>query len=85
MLKKSPVLLFFLAAGIVLSGCSQADPDREPEVFDKSDIAMGTVVMERIYSQGEDRTSEVLDLLSQTEHRYLSWREEDSDIGRVNL
>ncbi len=85
MLKKSPVLLFFLAAGIVLSGCSQADPDREPEVFDKSDIAMGTVVTERIYSQGEDRTSEVLDLLSQTEHRYLSWREEDSDIGRVNL
>lgn len=68
-----------------MSGCSQEAEDGEPGVYDKSAIAMGTVVTERIYTKGEDRTSQVLDLLSQTEHRYLSWREEDSDIGRVNL
>lgn len=85
MIKKKSALLFFFAAGILLSGCSQADPDKEPDVFDKSDIAMGTVVTERIYTRGEDRTSEILDLLSQTEDRYLSWREEDSDIGKANL
>lgn len=85
MSKKRTVLLFFWAAGILLSGCSHGDPDKAPDVFDKSDIAMGTVVTERIYTQGEDRTAEILGLLSQTEHRYLSWREEDSDIGKVNL
>lgn len=80
---KSIFPLFFLTAGIFLSGCSKS-PAKEPTAYDNSDIAMGTVVSQRIYSRGADKTGEILDLLTQTEHRYLSWRQEDSDIGKIN-
>ena len=76
---KSIFPLFFLTAGIFLSGCSKS-PAKEPTAYDNSDIAMGTVVSQRIYSRGADKTGENLDLLTQTEHRYLSWRQEYSDI-----
>ncbi len=75
--------LFFLTAGVLLGGCSQS-PAKETQTYDNSDIAMGTVVSQRVYSQGEDVTGEILMLLTQTEHRYLSWRDEDSDIGKIN-
>ncbi len=87
MKNKRPVLLICLAAGLLSIGCAKAEEarvDKEPDVFDKSDIAMGTVVTERIYTQGEDPTDQILELLSQTEHKYLSWRDADSDIGKIN-
>lgn len=75
--------LLFLTAGVLLSGCSQSQ-SKEPQVYDNSDIAMGTVVSQRIYSRGADTTGDILELLTETEHRYLSWRDEDSDIGKIN-
>lgn len=79
----APLLL--LAAALAFGGCSQNSAgESEPAVYDKSDIAMGTVVTERIYAWGEDKTGEILDLLTQTEHHYLSWRDSDSDIGQLN-
>lgn len=91
MKKKWAVLPLLLAAGLLLGGCfgeAAKEPiqetAKEASVYDKSDIAMGTVVTERIYTQGEDQTSEIIELLSEVEHRYLSWREADSDIGKIN-
>lgn len=83
MKNKWMALLFLVATGMILSGCSK-EAAGEPEIYDKSDIVMGTVVTERIYTQGEDTTSEIIELLSEIEHRYLSWRKEDSDIGKIN-
>lgn len=84
--RRSRILLSFLAAGVLLSGCMQQEQVQEQEaaVYDESSIAMGTVVTERIYTKGEDPTAKVLDILSQIETEYLSWREEDSDIGKIN-
>ena len=56
MKNKRPVLLICLAAGLLSIGCAKAEEtrvDKEPDVFDKSDIAMGTVVTERIYTRGK--------------------------------
>ncbi len=75
--------LIFLTTGILLGGCSKSSA-KEPAVYDNSGIAMGTVVSQRIYSQGEDKTGEILHLLTQVEQQYLSWRQEDSGIGQIN-
>ncbi len=77
------ILLPLLAAGVLLSGCSRQE--QEAAVYDESSIAMGTVVTERVYTQGEDPTADVLGTLSQIEREYLSWREEDSAVGKINL
>lgn len=83
MKNKWKILLLFATTGILLGGCSK-EAAGEPKIYDKSDIAMGTVITERIYTQGEDTTSEIIELLSEIEHRYLSWRDAGSDIGKIN-
>lgn len=65
------------------TGQSQASSG-EPEVYNLSDVAMGTLVTETIYTTGEDPCAQVMELLREAEKDYLSWREADSDIGKVN-
>lgn len=66
--------------------------DREPSpktssgsTRDDTGFAMGTVVNQTIYASGnEDITGEVLDLLTQTESKWISWRKHTSEIGKIN-
>lgn len=93
MKKKLSVVACLLAVCVSAGGCSKAqvpgtsvqDSDLEPEVYSLSDVAMGTLVTETIYSTGVNPASLVMERLTQVEDSYLSWREEDSDIGRANL
>lgn len=82
--KKLSILMVSLAIGILAGGCS-GEPARDPEAYHLSNTAMGTLVTETIYTTGENPASSVMDLLTEIEDKYLSWREEDSDIGKANL
>ena len=84
MKKKLSMLVVPLVMGVMAGGCS-GESVREPEVYNLNGTAMGTLVTETIYTTGENPASSVLELLTQTEDKYLSWREEDSDIGKANL
>ncbi len=84
MKKKSLILALSLVISTLAGGCARPSV-QEPEVYQLSSTAMGTLVTETIYTAGENPASSVLELLTQTEDQYLSWREEDSDIGRANL
>lgn len=100
MKKKLSIMAVFLSGFLILGGCSKeaAPPEEteqnetvseetapeEPEVYHLSDTAMGTLVTETIYTAGEDPSAQVMELLRDVEKRYLSWREPDSDIGKLN-
>lgn len=75
--------IIFACSAVLLMGCGQIVKEGA-EPYSKSDVAMGTVVSETIYSSGEDSTDEVMDRLREVESQYLSWRVEDSDIARIN-
>lgn len=63
---------------------TQSTDTGEVQNYTQSDIAMGTIVTGNIYTTGEDVNSEIFDLLKQVENSYISWREEDSEIARLN-
>lgn len=78
---KVPLILFLIV--LVFYGC-QSKEKEELKNYTQSDIAMGTIVTANIYTTGEDMASEIFDLLRQIEISYISWREEDSEIARLN-
>jgi thiamine biosynthesis lipoprotein len=45
---------------------------------------MGTVVTQAIYSDDQSVAPEVISLLTETEEKRISWREEGSEIARIN-
>lgn len=63
---------------------TQLDNADEVQNYTESDIAMGTIVTGNIYTTGQNVNSEIFDLLKQTETAYISWREKDSEIARLN-
>ena len=56
----------------------------EVRQYTDAGIAMGTVISETIYSEGEDVTEEVLSKLTELENNILSWRVESSEISLLN-
>lgn len=56
----------------------------EPAVYTKTDFAMDTVVMETVYSTGEDITDSVIGILKNLEINLISWTNENSQIYRLN-
>lgn len=63
---------------------TQLDDTGEVKHYTESDIAMGTIVSANIYTTGENAVSEIFSLLKQVETSYISWREGDSEIARLN-
>ncbi|MCH5274710.1 MAG: FAD:protein FMN transferase [Lachnospiraceae bacterium] len=73
---KSIVLLLVLC---ILTGCS-----RQPVSYTATDIAMGTVLNQTVYTTGEDETGNITELVRSLERDTLSWRVSDSEIAGLN-
>ncbi len=63
---------------------TQPNDKSEVQNYTESDIAMGTIVTGNIYTTGENINSEIFNILKQVETSYISWREKDSEIFRLN-
>jgi thiamine biosynthesis lipoprotein len=82
----------FFACILLLSSCASGaktaenDPpgDEALSYYDNIDFAMGTVVSQTIYSDDESVAPEIISLLIETEKNLISWREEDSEIAKIN-
>lgn len=72
------------AISLGLSAYPAAVQAAEPVVYTKTDFAMDTVVMETVYSTGEDITDSVVGILKDLETDMISWTNENSQIYRLN-
>lgn len=72
-------IAFLLVSGLLLfAGCGKV------ERYLMTDIAMGTVTNQTIYSRDGDLTLEVRDIILKLEQDELSWRIEGSEVARIN-
>ena len=67
------------AALLLLSGCGNAVKE-----YEAVDTAMGTVVTQKLYTEGEDVTGDVERLLSDLEETKLSRRISGSEVAKLN-
>ena len=74
---KSIVLLLALST---LTGCSW-----QPVSYSETDIAMGTVINQTVYTVGEDETGNITELIRILEEDTLSWRIPGSEVAQINL
>lgn len=56
----------------------------EPNVYTKNGFAMNTLVTETIYSDGEDISQEILNMLLNLDMSELSWTMEGTEIEKIN-
>lgn len=68
---------------------ADANADSEPELagitkYDDVGFVMGTVVNITIYSRGDNKAPDIIDLLSETENKWISWQAETSEIAAIN-
>lgn len=76
---KDFLIAFLLVSGLLLfAGCGKV------ERYLMTDIAMGTVTNQTIYSKDGDLTLEVRDIILKLEQEELSWRIEGSEVARIN-
>lgn len=76
---KDFLIAFLLVSGLLLfAGCGKV------ERYLMTDIAMGTVTNQTIYSKDGDLTLEVRDIILKLEQDELSWRIEGSEVARIN-
>lgn len=76
---KDFLIVFLLVSGLLLfAGCGKV------ERYLMTDIAMGTVTNQTIYSRDGDLTLEVRDIILKLEQDELSWRIEGSEVARIN-
>jgi thiamine biosynthesis lipoprotein len=84
--------LLILALLLLLSSCAAGAETAggEPSggeslsYYDNVDFAMGTVVTQTIYSDDRSVAPEVISLLTETEEKRISWREEGSEVAEIN-
>lgn len=70
---------FLLVSGLLLfAGCGKV------ERYSMTDIAMGTVTNQTIYSKDGDLTLEVRNIMLELEQEELSWRIEGSEVAQMN-
>ncbi|MDR3304974.1 MAG: FAD:protein FMN transferase [Clostridiales Family XIII bacterium] len=95
---KSNALIFCIAVSVFLlavSGCGAnpgggQDAGEAPIAADESvrynhvDFVMGTVVDITLYAKGADKTNEIPPILSEIENKLISWRNDDSELARIN-
>ncbi len=82
--KKAAIALVVCA--VFLLAIIGADFFKSRSEYQQTAIAMGTVINIRLFgSNGEDTAREVEGNINETEKVLLSWREENSDVYRINL
>ncbi|MBD5537813.1 MAG: FAD:protein FMN transferase [Lachnospiraceae bacterium] len=70
---------FLLVGGLLFfAGCGKV------ERYSMTDIAMGTVTNQTIYSKDGDLTLEVRNIMLELEQEELSWRIEGSEVAQMN-
>ena len=70
---------FLLVGGLLLfAGCGKV------EKYSMTDIAMGTITNQTIYSKDGDLTLEVRNIMLELEQEELSWRIEGSEVAQMN-
>lgn len=74
---KSIVLLLSLC---ILTGCS-----RQPVSYSATDIGMGTVISQTLYTTGEDETANIIALIRKLEEDELSRRNPGSEVAGLNV
>ncbi len=81
-MKRKPkdfLIAFLLVSGLLIfAGCGKV------ERYSMTDIAMGTVTNQTIYSKDGDLTLAVRDIMLELEQEELSWRIEGSEIAQIN-
>lgn len=76
--------------GILTASGFQKEKDEKPrnekeiQMYSNTDFAMDTVVMETIYTTGEDKNTLAGETLREVEQTLLSWTNENSQISRLN-
>ncbi|MDE5678834.1 MAG: FAD:protein FMN transferase [Lachnospiraceae bacterium] len=76
---KNFLTAFLLGGGLLLfAGCGKV------ERYSMTDIAMGTVTNQTIYSKDGDLTPEVRDIIIELEQDELSWRMAASEVANIN-
>lgn len=77
--QKDFLTAILLAGGLLLfAGCGRV------ERYSMTDIAMGTVTNQTIYSKDGDLTLEVRDIILELEQDELSWRIDGSEVAHIN-
>jgi len=87
--KRMLIYIMSMVLEMILAGCGMEQSRKLTHV----DTAMGTVVQQTLYVQPgaqsvkeeESLPRELMDLLNSLEKESLSWREETSEIYRINL
>lgn len=79
------ILSLVLCAGMVLIGGSGCGKSAKDTPYQKTNIAMGTMVTQTIYAEGADELASHIDiLLQQLETEELSYRLPDSKVSKIN-
>ncbi|MDO5390930.1 MAG: FAD:protein FMN transferase [Eubacteriales bacterium] len=79
-----------VSLGILTASGFQNEKDEKPrnekeiQMYSDTDFAMDTVVMETLYTTGEDKNPLVGETLREVEQTLLSWTNENSQISRLN-
>lgn len=78
------VLGIFATAGVQKEKVKETSVEKEIQTYSDTDFAMGTVVMETMYTTGENRNSSVGETLREIEETLLSWTNQNSQVSRLN-
>lgn len=79
-----------VALGILTASGFRKEKDEKPlnekeiQMYSDTDFAMDTVVMETLYTTGENKNTSVGETLREVEQTFLSWTNENSQISRLN-
>ena len=81
-MKKTTVYLMVLLLAAGVCGCG-----RQTQAFDRTGIAMGTMVHQTVYGSSVQTAGELMDEITAVMEELegqISWRLEDSQIGQIN-
>lgn len=89
-MKKYTMIVGALLACMIFVSCSSGNGEAAGQgeasiqTFNYTGFAMGTAVVETIYSSGEDPTADIENRLKEVEEKWISWKSDGSEIAALN-